>query len=329
MSTEKIYYLNSSIRNSDRHITYVLDSNIVVGLSDLYYNRFTNTDRLNTYLELYNELKEQDVLAGAAIAELSWDSSNNKIDKNKEDILLKCINGLFIEGNYSKNNKSIYSSKKQEFSRLIDNVEANKSFLPSLCLIKKFADLYSSKLSKKEIYEQLINFICNEHKMLLSYEFTLITYFLFSNDNTRKNLFRNLFKLDSRQISDKNIFNGCWDIFFLRLINDLPARSFNDTSIANIHNICFITADKNLATYANSILYSDGETFDFRDNILMPAVDLSEKYFKADVWKYLLDKYDYLNLNSPVRLEFIKNMNENDFEKHYTSILKSLQNNVF
>lgn len=160
--------------------------------------------------------------------------------------------------------------------------------------------------------------------MLLSYEFVLITYFLFSNDNTRKNLFRNLFKLDSREISDKNIFNGCWDIFFLRLINDLSARSFNNTSIQNIHNICFITADKNLATYANSILDSNVETFDFSEDILMPAVDLNEKYFKDDVWNYILDKYDYLNLNSSRRLEFIKNMNADDFKNHYMSILESL-----
>lgn len=325
MSTEKIYYLNSSVRNSDRHITYLLDSNIIVGLSDLYYNRFTNMDRFHTYLGLYNELKEKDVLAGPAITELSWDSNNNKIDKNKKDMLLKCINGLFIENNYSKNNKLMYSSKKQQFSRLIDNVEANKAFLPSLCLIKKFSNLYSLKLSNKEIYEQLINFICDEHKMLLSYEFTLITYFLFSNDNTRKNLFRNLFKIDSRQISDKNIFNGCWDIFFLRLINDLPARSFNNASIANVHNICLITADKNLATYANSILDTGRKTFDFLDDILTPAVDLSERYFEKDnIWKYILDKYDYLNLNYKERLKFIKNLNENKFEKHYMSILKSL-----
>ncbi len=324
MSTEKIYYLNSSVRNPGRHITYILDSNIVVGLSDLYYNRFTNRDRLDTYLGLYNELKGKDILAGAAIGELCWDSNNNKIDKNKESTLLKCINGLFIESDYQKNTKATYSSKKQEFSSLIENAKVNETFLPSLCLIKKFSNLYNLKLSNKEVYEQLINFIDDEHKMLLSYEFALITYFLFSNDNTRKNLFRNLFKLDSRKISDKNIFNGCWDIFFLRLINDLPARSFNDTPIANIHNICFITADKNLATYANSILDSDEETFDFRDNILMPAVDLNERYFKADVWNYVLDKYDYLTLNSPVRLEFIKNMNKDDFEKHYMSILKSL-----
>ena len=111
----------------------------------------------------------------------------------------------------------------------------------------------------------------------------------------------------------------------MRLISDLPARSFNNASIAKVHNICLITADKNLATYANSILDTGRKTFDFLDDILTPAVDLSERYFEKDnIWKYILDKYDYLNLNYKERLKFIKNLNENKFEKHYMSILKSL-----
>lgn len=321
MGKKKFYFLNSTIIDKTKHTSYVLDSNVVVGLSKLYYNRLSDQDEIDSYISLYEFLKDKDVVPGIGIGELTWDYEQNRIDINKRNNLIKSMEYLFIENDFSNRNLPRNDYSKMIFTNLYDNVEANKLLLPSLCLIKKFANLYKLNISKKEIFNLLIEFINNEHKMVLSYELLLITYFLFSTNKQLKEKFRALFKINSRDLQDKNIWNGCWDIFFLRMINEFPSRHSEGNSIQGVYNVCLVTSDVALKDFTSTVLDENKKSSIHDINIIIPCVDLAADEFKLDDFDFIESNYNLLKSSQIDRVNYLKNI---DILKHYSDLLKSL-----
>lgn len=95
MEWEKFNFLYTTIENGNNHFTYVLDSNVVVGLSNFYYQKIKNIDNSKRYEKLYKYLLDKDVIPGIAIRELSWDVEKNKVDPNEEKIIAEAMDGLF------------------------------------------------------------------------------------------------------------------------------------------------------------------------------------------------------------------------------------------
>lgn len=321
MGKKKFYFLNSTIVDNTKHTSYILDSNVVVGLSRLYYNRFSDQDEIDSYIELYEILKDKDVVPGIGIAELTWNFEQNEIDINKKNNLIKSMESLFIKNNYSNRTLPRNNFSKMNFNNLYDNAEANKLLLPSLCLIKKFSNLRKLNISNKEIFTRLIKFINDEHKMVLSYELALITYFLFSTNQQLKEKLRALFKIKSREIQDQNIWNGCWDIFFLRMINEFPSRHSHGSSIQGVYNVCLVTSDVALKDFASAVLDENKQSSIYDINIVIPCVDLAPEEFKVDDFDFIESNYNFLKASYIDRANYLKNT---DIEKYYSDLLKSL-----
>jgi len=198
MEWEKFNFLYTTIENGNNHFTYVLDSNVVVGLSNFYYQKIKNIDNSKRYEKLYKYLLDKDVIPGIAIRELSWDVEKNKVDPNEEKIIAEAMDGLF--SSLSRGERIYKPSRNMSFNSIVDNKEANELLIMSFCLLKKLAILYKTERSQTIIYEKLIEFILNEHKMLLSYEMILITYWLFGNKKEIKDLLQKLLKINSKDI---------------------------------------------------------------------------------------------------------------------------------
>lgn len=317
----KFNFIYSTIIDETKHVSYILDSNVLIGLSKLYYNKFKDKDELDSYLDLYNYLSNKDVISGPAIAELSWDYENHQVDMDKKNKLFTTIDNLFINNKFQNvNNRSHHS--KMSFTNLYDNADANHYLLPSLCLMKKFSILLNERLENKETYEKLIVFINNELKLTPAYELALITYFLFSPQNEWSNKLKKLFKIKSKyMIDDKNIWNGCWDIFFIRLVNELPSRNFSNETVSNIYNVCLITSDAALSDFSNNILDRNKQSSTYSHGLIMPCIDIDPKEFKLDDYDFIEKKYNILSCSISERTNYLNSI---DQVKHYKNLLKSL-----
>ncbi|HBF5457514.1 TPA: hypothetical protein KOQ79_003512 [Clostridioides difficile] len=316
---EKIYYLNPTTTNENRHKTYILDSNIVIGLSRLYYGRYSNEDDVNGHNELFQSLKEEDVIPGIGIQELSWNYEINKQNHELRNQLVNAMNGLF-KNSIDRDRKHL-NIGSMNFNGLYSNREVNELMLMSNCLLKKFAILYSSGMSNEKIFYGLIDFINKEHKMLLSYEFILITNFLFSKNQTYSTMLKKLFKINSKTISDKQIYNGNWDLFFLRLVHDLTLRAFDGKAISNIYNVCLITKDKALYDIGTSLFNNHENTNVSVGNRTAFGIFLDTDGIRNGDWEIVENGYRLLCENESDRISFLQN---NDLINHYTNLLKTL-----
>ena len=321
MEWEGFNFLHTTIKNTVNQISYVLDSNIVVMLSKYYYKKINNENELNRCEKLYNYLKDKDVVPGIAIRELSWDSEKNIVDKSEEKILIDAMDGLFRIKTFG--NKIYKQNRSMSFNTLLNNEQSNQLLLMTFCLIKKYALLYEKESSNENIFMQLVSFVNSEHKMLLSPEMTLITYSLFGKRPEVRNLMQKLFKIKSKHISEKQIYNASWDLFFLRMINSLTANSKDGNTIDNIYNVCLVTEDKALIELGALLLNEQSMSSVSCDGLTMPCSELNMDMIKEEYRELVQEKMGYLNMTSSVRRNFIRN-NPNILE-YYGQLLRKLR----
>lgn len=317
---EKFYFINTNIENVGHHFTYILDSNVVVGLSNYYYNRFKNPKEIERYDKLYKYLIDKDVLPGIGIRELSWDYEKNKVDKGKEKVLIDAFDGLFT--NIAKGEKINRFNNKMIFNSIVENQHANELLLMSFCLFKKFSLLCKKENSNEIIFKKLIEFIISEHKMLLSYEITLITYYLLSNKNELKNLLQRILKINNKKIDDWQIYNASWDLFFLRMINSFTARSKDNEAIDNIYNVCLVTQDKALSEFGEFVLSYKQISTVKKEEITFPALEIDLNNIKEEYKELVCASIEKLDETSKSRIKFIQN-NSNIID-YYSALLNKL-----
>lgn len=325
MEWNNFNFIWTNIQNGNHHITYILDSNVVVGLSKYYYQRIKNKNENYRYEQLYKYLLCEDVVPGIAIRELSWDVEKNEVNKEKEKKLVEAMDGLFSYLNKGKNSYSSFNS--MNFNTLEKNRNANQLLVMSFCLFKKLAILYSTERSKDIIFNKLVDFILKEHKMLLSYEMTLITYWLFSNKKELKDLLSKLLKINSKNIGEWQIYNASWDIFFIRVINNLTALSKDNATIDNIYNVCLISEDKALTELGNLTILNNEISNIERGGMTIPANGINTDDIKDEYKKLVVDRIQYLYKTFSDRKTFINN--NKDIIGYYFELMKKLDEEIW
>ena len=145
---------NSEHDRLDMKVTYILDSNIVILLRDLFYKpqKVKEEDRQELE-ELLSLLKDQHVIEGIGVAECSWDFQEFSEDETKAQRIryalkfllqhdeehLKRIFKDLKETSCPKHNST--PKAKRVCGALSDNAAINKMILPTIAVLLKFYQL--------------------------------------------------------------------------------------------------------------------------------------------------------------------------------------------
>ncbi|MCC5910860.1 MAG: hypothetical protein JJT76_10530 [Clostridiaceae bacterium] len=239
--------------------SYLLDSNIVMSLRDLFYNPSKmKDDEINGLLNLVDFLKNRGIISSVAIRELSWNIQDVRVDDIKYNRYNEALRGLFFDPLVKdrivnkKDYISEYKPKKgttRQLDSIYENIEQNISIITTMSVLIKIYELfliYDIEKDCESIYNDICIFMSDEIGVFGAYELLLIQHLLFSNDQQKKNEIRRLLKLNNKKDIKKNLWNSSWDILFMRIITAVSVNSVRGDSINDIHNPILVTCDKDL-----------------------------------------------------------------------------------
>jgi hypothetical protein len=263
MNQEKIYYIKNGLfedMKKNGHVeSYILDSNIVIKLRDLYYNPDSlEEEDFLTLLNLIDNLKEKKVRCHVALQELSWDFENFCIDKTKfmrlEEAVVKTLTSTEVIERIKMKQKyisEIVVKKKGQkiLESLYDNCKENAYLLPTMCVLLKFKLLlknYNLTPQNDKIYLQMSSFIHREVGMVGAYEMLLIQDILFYEDEQKVSEVKSLLKLNTKD-TNKSLWNSSWDILYMRTIFSIVVDTKRGILKGIGNNPILVTMDENLA----------------------------------------------------------------------------------
>lgn len=336
MHYDNVKFLNNGFFDRiNEHKTYVLDSNVVIKLRDLFYNpQKMSIEEINYYIGLLEYFRDKDVLPGPAMQELSWNFEHYELDQVKYIRLADALDTLFsydyftisrikAQSKYVSDTKPVKGSRKS-FKNLSLNIEANLYLLPSLCIMLKYHQVVKKYNDNRSRYIEICNFSMNELKLIGAYELTLITELLFSSSDTKTNMIKNMLKIDGSDNYLRQVWNSCWDIFFLRYITAAAANTLSFNSYKNIYNPVLVTRDKNLFTIGNMVQNNKDVVINRQ---VLPGITGSYDYTKDA--KELIDEMNQNMLRtSEERLKAFDNMNHNQRISHWRRIIQELEEDL-
>ncbi len=347
-----IYLLqNNEYNKLDEKATYILDSNIVNLLKDLFYKpQKLNEEERKDLEELLNLLKDQNVIQKIGIAEYAWDFQEYSQDETKAqkinyalDLLLKHdeehlkrIFGELKETSYSKH--KVKSKEKHDDKNLSSNPEVNQEILPTIAVLLKFYGLLGDDIDnikkgllpvdkRRNIYKEIIKFVDIEMHIIPEYELWCITEILFNKDKNRDNILE-LLKLKGKSLTGKKkrekVWNAGWDIFFIKMLNYSASRYMGEEILDNwdIKNPVLITMDKNLYRIGNEMINGGEKKPKHINGKTEEVCGLHFPNISDEDYEFIEDMMWLLhNVNKEERHKFMKKTN---LEDHCKEIVKGL-----
>lgn len=324
---------NAFFKDINKHKTYILDSNIVVKLRDLFYSpKKMKLNEINYLIGLLEFFKDKDVMPGIAIQELSWDFEKSEIDETKLNRLIFAINSLLSyeeyifnriknQENYVGDIKAI-KGKKRNFNSLYLNADANILLLPTFCMMLKFYDVMYRYNDNSTRYIEICKFLKDTLKLVGAYELNFITDLLFSQDKYKTKVITAMLKINTKQGYMRKIWNCSWDIFFIRAITAFAANTLSNKAIEYIYNPILVTRDKNL--------YKTGQFVNSKNNYrvigkqIYPGIEGGHEYSQKNL--ALIEKMQLLLYTTAEdRIRLYKQTSEDERIKHWKSIIKILE----
>ena len=289
MSDNQIFFIKNGfyddMKKSRLEESYILDSNIVLKMRDLYYNPSSFSDHeFESMMNLLDRIKGKVILPHIAIQELSWDYENFRIDKTKFLRIEEAITKIITESETIKRIKSKqkYVSEisaqqggKKRLDSLYENCKENNYLLPTMCILLKFQLLlkeHSPKTEKQQIYFRIASFMNNEVGMVGAYEMLLIQDILFYKDEKKVSEIKSLLKLNSKERDiKKSLWNSAWDILYMRTIFAFVTDYLRGTvPTTRISNPVLVTKDENLSILSK--YYNDNIEITKVDSKLYPGL---------------------------------------------------------
>lgn len=255
--------LFDKMKNSGYEESYIIDSNILLTLRDLFYNPSKQTyEEIDSWLAFVQFLKDKNIIVTAALQEVAWDYENLKIDEVKFNRCSEAISELLFNQNVIERirMKRAYSGmhssrngKKRKLTNIYENSMKNNYIVPTMCVFLKLQELllrYDVEKEPENIYMKICEFMGDKLGLVGSYELILIQLILFSSDNNIKREIKGLLKLDSKnnfkKDFKKSLWNASWDVSFMRSITALSVNSLRGETVNGIHNPILVTGDNNL-----------------------------------------------------------------------------------
>ncbi|WP_427050955.1 hypothetical protein [Paenibacillus sp. TC-CSREp1] len=312
--------------------SFILDSNVVMKLRDLFYSPHKmNVSEVDYYIGLLEFFKDKDVVPGIAIQELSWDFEKFKIDFNKQTRLLNAIDTLFsydestilrikAQQEFVGGMQPIKGGKKN-FQSLASNIDANIFLVPSFCVMLKYHHVLRNYSDNKSRYLEICNFLMNTLKLVGGYELALITELLFSLNEDRTNAINSMLKIEIESNLLKGIWNSCWDIFFLRFITGFAANTLSNLPTQGIFNPILVTRDENLYRVGCSI--ENNSEVVLGDQVY-PGIAGSFEYSNENT-EIVLKMREVILGSSSDRVKAFDKMTEKQREDHWLKIIKNLE----
>lgn len=333
MHKSDVHFLrNGFYKKISSYDSFILDSNVVIKLRDLFYSPHKmSIDEVNYYIGLLEFFRDKDVVPGVAIHELSWDFEKFKTDETKSIRLLNALNTLFSyeELTFARikaqhefiSDVQPVKGGKRTFSSLFLNADANIFLLPSFCVMLKYHQVVKIHSDNKTRYIEICNFMKDELKLVGAYELSLITELLFSSNYSKNKIINNMLKIDSKSNNSQKIWNSCWDIFFLRFITAFAANTLSDSPIQKILNPILVTRDNNLFELGSSLDNSNEVVI---DDQIYPGISGVFDYSEEAI-QLISEMNIVLSQTSQERIEAYQNTTEDERINHWKEIIKELE----
>lgn len=338
MKDKKLYFIkNNVIQDSRVPISYVLDSNVVMKLRDVFYNPSKiSEEELSEYYRLLMKIQGQDVVPGFAIRELAWDYEKKEMDSIKTNRLVYAMDRLLTynqeemkrifhlkEATTCPENSNVTRGKKK-FNGIYENKDVNIFLLPTFAALLKFHILLHTEGASEAIFKKYVEFIIKEHKMNTGYEFQYIIYKLFGKEHVREKV-EGLLKLNGKISGGQSIWNASWDLFFIRILNDAASRFVNNRSLMDIYNPILVTMDKNLAFLCQESI-GEEVSYEIIDKEFINGMAISEEVIASSKYMDLIiDEYTKIRGTNAERVEYFRKVNQIEF---YERLILNLENEL-
>ena len=349
---KNIYLLkNSEYGRLGEKATYILDSNIVISLRDLFYKpQKIKKEDMEEIEELLKLLRNNHVIDGIGVTECSWNFQEFNQDDTKAerikyalDLLLEYdeehLKRVFrdLEETTCPQHNPI-SKGKRVCGNLNDNAEINYMMLPTIAVFLKFYQLLEGNVERikegllavqerRNIYKEVIKFVDLEMHFVPAYEVWCITEILFNNDENRDKILE-LLKLKGKASKGKQIrekvWNAGWDIFFMRILSESTLRYIRGEMLDNwsVHNPILVTKDKNLYEIGNESMTGGGAGIKYINGEMEVGLDLEFPNISDEDYEFIEDMMWGVEQNKELRLKFMKEAN---FVEHFKGIVKKLE----
>jgi len=318
----------------------IMDANTAINLGKFYYKPYAlvdtnkkdndsnrNKEWLST-MELLIDIQDKDPVFGFALQETCWDYDKkciNEIQYSKMEHALKSEylwnTSEIIRNAYSlghTNNFNVNRKKVNKIETLLDQMECNPLMLGSYACILKMLLLQKkiNNIGREHCYIEFIEFMRKDIRIIHSIEANIAACYFLGKDET-KEMSEKILKFGKKGSMLLNAWNACWDIFYLRLLQ-------NDSEVGvNTHNTVLLTKDEGLIILAKmvtleaKIIDSDG----YINVNSFKGVNIRDEY------KELIDKV-HKDLYFDVIEHFIEGNNSNKKYKHLEELVYNLEQQV-
>lgn len=288
--------LSNYMKNKGFSESFIIDSNIIITLRDLFYNPIKKSDEeIDGLLGFINCLKDKDVIVSAALQEVSWDCENLKTDEVKFNRCNEAIMELLLNPEVIERirRKEVYTGthapvkgQKRKLNSIYENSIENNYIVPTMCVFIKLQELllrYDVEKDSEHIYNEIVKFMADKVGLVGSYELILIQVILFSYDNDIIKEIKGLLKLDNKnnfkKDFKKSLWNASWDISFMRSINAMAVNSLRGEAVNGVHNPTLVTGDDNLYKLTTYFIENmEFRGFNGRMYPVIKAAAVNEKY---------------------------------------------------